>query len=120
MEEITIYLIILICIWTINPFIKKMSSEKIGYNEFLLLSVIKYFIFILIFYIYNCKINNKKVNFNNLRNLNRNDFSIAVLVNISWVFGALIFLKLLNSSEISYLIPQIQCVIIALTFIIGY
>ena len=120
MEVITFYLILLICIWTVNPFLKKFSSEKIGFNEFLLLSAVVYFVFILIFYIYDCRINHKKVNFNNISNLNRKDLTIAILVNISWVIGVLLFLKLINSSEISYLIPQVQCIIIALTFIIGY
>tara|TARA_B110000114_G_C14738417_1_gene256069 strand:- start:48 stop:506 length:459 start_codon:yes stop_codon:yes gene_type:complete len=120
MEVITIYLILLICIWTVNPFLKKISSEKIGFNEFLLLSAVVYLVLILIYYIYDCRINNRKVNFNNISNLSKKDLTVAILVNISWVVGVLLFLKLINSSEISYLIPQVQCIIIALTFIIGY
>lgn len=117
---LTIYLIILILVWTINPFIKKIASEKIGIDEFLIVSAFVFGISIFLYYFYSCHFMNKKLHFNKLYELEFKDIFLIIGVNLSWVLGVIVFIKLINMTEISYLIPQVQCIIIALTFIIGY
>lgn len=120
MELFTIYLILLILIWTLNPFLKRESTQKIGIEDFIIISAIIYTVTIVFYCIYECKVNKKNISFKKICNLNRKDLLLAIFVNILWVLGTFIFLRLVNMTEISYLIPQLQCIIIALTIIIGY
>ena len=46
MKLLTVYLIILVLSWTISPFIKKMVSQKMGMDEYVLVSTTVFFIFI--------------------------------------------------------------------------
>tara|TARA_Y200000002_G_C22640559_1_gene646752 strand:- start:170 stop:628 length:459 start_codon:yes stop_codon:yes gene_type:complete len=120
MDLFTIYLILLIIIWTLNPFLKRESTQKIGIDDFIIISAFIYGITIIIYCIYEYKVNKKNMGLKKICNLNKKDLLFAIFVNLIWVTGALIFVRLVNMKEISYLMPQIQCVIIALTIIIGY
>jgi drug/metabolite transporter (DMT)-like permease len=120
MKLLTIYLIILVISWTISPFIKKLVSKKMGVDEYLLVSTTIFFIFIWLYYLYRYIFLKKTLNFGVLKNFKIDDYAFLLFVVLNSVLSVIIFLKLINMTEVSYLIPQVQCIIIALTFIIGY
>jgi drug/metabolite transporter (DMT)-like permease len=120
MKLLTLYLIILVLSWTISPFIKKMVSQKMGIDEYLLVSTTVFFIFIWLYYLYRYIFLKKALNFSVLKNFKIDDYAFLLFVVLNSVLSVIIFIKLINMTEVSYLIPQVQCIIIALTFIIGY
>jgi len=120
MKLLTVYLIILVISWTISPFIKKMVSQKMGIDEYLLVSTTVFFIFIWLYYLYRYIFLKKTLNFGVLKNFKIDDYAFLLFVVLNSVLSVIIFIKVVNMTEVSYLIPQVQCIIIALTFIIGY
>jgi len=120
MKLLTVYLIILVLSWTISPFIKKMVSQKMGIDEYVLVSTTVFFIFIWLYYLYRYIFLKKTLNFGVLKNFKIDDYAFLLFVVLNSVLSVIIFIKLINMTEVSYLIPQVQCIIIALTFIIGY
>ena len=62
----------------------------------------------------------KNLDFTSLKKFSVNDYGLLLFITLCTVLSVIVFIKLINMTEISYLIPQIQCIIIALTFIIGY
>ena len=120
MKLLTVYLIILVLSWTISPFIKKMVSQKMGIDEYLLVSTTVFFIFIWLYYLYRYIFLKKTLNFGVLKNFKIDDYAFLLFVVLNSVLSVIIFIKVVNMTEVSYLIPQVQCIIIALTFIIGY
>jgi len=120
MKLLTVYLIILAISWTISPFIKKLVSKKMGTDEYLLVSTTIFFIFIWLYYLYRYIFLKKRLNFSVLKNFKIDDYAFLLFVVLNSVLSVIIFIKLVNMTEVSYLIPQVQCIIIALTFIIGY
>lgn len=120
MKLLTVYLIILVLSWTISPFIKKMVSQKMGIDEYVLVSTTVFFIFIWLYYLYRYIFLKKTLNFSVLKNFKIDDYAFLLFVVLNSVLSVIIFIKVVNMTEVSYLIPQVQCIIIALTFIIGY
>jgi drug/metabolite transporter (DMT)-like permease len=120
MKLLTVYLIILVLSWTISPFIKKMVSQKMGMDEYVLVSTTVFFIFIWLYYLYRYIFLKKTLNFGVLKNFKIDDYAFLLFVVLNSVLSVIIFIKVVNMTEVSYLIPQVQCIIIALTFIIGY
>ena len=120
MKLLTVYLIILVISWTISPFIKKMVSQKMGIDEYLLVSTTVFFIFIWLYYLYRYIFLKKTLNFGVLKNFKIDDYAFLLFVVLNSVLSVIILIKVVNMTEVSYLIPQVQCIIIALTFIIGY
>jgi drug/metabolite transporter (DMT)-like permease len=119
MKLITVYLIILIFAWTINPFVKKIITKKIGVNEYNLLLTFFLFIFTLIYYSY-LYYKKKYIDLSSLKKLNFKDFGLILFTALNTLLIFVVLCLLINMTEISYLIPQIYCLIIALTFIISY
>lgn len=120
MKLLTIYLIILILSWTISPFIKKLASKKLGTDEYVIISTTLFTIFTYIYYLLMQVFKKKQLNFSALNDLTINDYALILFVVLNSILSVIIFINLVNMTEISYLIPQVQCIIIALTFIIGY
>ena len=119
MKLITVYLIILIFAWTINPFVKKIITKKIGVNEYNLLLTFFLFIFTLIYYSY-LYYKKKYIDLSSLKKLNLKDLGLILFTALNTLLIFVVLCLLINMTEISYLIPQIYCLIIALTFIISY
>lgn len=119
MKLITVYLMILIFAWTINPFVKKIITKKIGVNEYNLLLTFFLFLFTLIYYSF-LYYKKKKIDFSSFKKLNLKDLGLILFTALNTLLIFVVLCLLINMAEISYLIPQIYCLIIALTFIISY
>ena len=120
MKLLTVYLVILTLSWTIGPFIKKIVSKKIGIDEYVVISTTLFTIFTYIYYLLMQIFKKKRLDFSSLKDFTINDYALILFVVLNSVLSVIIFIKLVNMTEISYLIPQVQCIIISLTFIIGY
>ena len=110
-------LLLLILCYTIKPFFKKHLSEKLLFNEQLVLNytlcscvVIAYTIYIVFF---------NGVDFSGWSSLNSFDKTISIVSAIVTVTGSLLVFKLLERTEISYMIPTVQPCVILLTVMIG-
>ena len=120
MKLITVYLLILIFAWTINPFVKKIITKKIGVNEYNLLLTFFLFIFTLLYYLYLYYKKKQKIDFVSLKKLNLKDLGLILFTAINTLLIFVVLCLLINMAELSYLIPQIYCLIIGLTFVISY
>jgi drug/metabolite transporter (DMT)-like permease len=120
MKLLTVYLVILTLSWTIGPFIKKIVSKKIGIDEYVVISTTLFTIVTYIYYLLMQIFKKKRLDFSSLKDFTINDYALILFVVLNSVLSVIIFIKLVNMTEISYLIPQVQCIIISLTFIIGY
>ena len=120
MKLITVYLLILIFAWTINPFVKKIITKKIGVNEYNLLLTFFLFIFTLLYYLYLYYKKKQKIDFVSFKKLNLKDLGLILFTAINTLLIFVVLCLLINMAELSYLIPQIYCLIIGLTFVISY
>ncbi len=119
MKLLTLYLIIIIFCWTISPFVKKIISSKIGTDEFIIIQTTIFSVIAYSYYLYIHKYK-RKLDFSPLKKFTINDYALLLFITITSILSVIIFIRLINMTEVSYLIPQVQCIIIALTFIIGY
>lgn len=111
-------IIILIVIFVSNPFVKKKAMGNLDSNEFVLLNHFLMTLFIIIFALY--LLYNKKYNINNLQKLSKlNIFWCIISALISFV-AIVVFTRSLKEEEITFMIPSILPIVIALTAIIGY
>ena len=120
MNTINLYIIILILAWTSNPFIKKIITRKIDIDEYNLLLTFFLFIFFLIYYFYYKIAYNTKIDFVDLKKLNIKDFFYIILTVLNTLLIFIIVCKLANMTEITNFMPQVYCIIIALSCLIGY
>lgn len=110
-------LLLLILCWSINPFIKKFSSVGIKINDYLIINHIfcTFFIFIYFFYLYYYNLSNIK----SLTNFNKSQFIYLLFGSFITVFSSLLLIKLLKLNNASYLISNIQPLVILFSVIIG-
>ena len=120
MNSINLYIIILILAWTSNPFIKKIITRKIDIDEYNLLLTFFLFIFFLIYYFYYKVVYKTKIDFVDLKKLDIKDYFYIILTVINTLLIFIIVCKLANMTEITNFIPQVYCIIIALSCLIGY
>ena len=119
MKLLTIYLIIIIFCRTISPFVKKIISSRIGTDEFIIIQTTVFSVLVYCYYLYIHKYK-RKLDFSPLKKYTINDYALLLFITLTSVLSVVIFIRLINMTEVTYLIPQVQCIIIALTFIIGY
>ncbi len=119
MNKVTFtFIIILIICWTFNPFLKKNTmttlspDESLVFNQMLSTTIIGiYFIYLL------C---NKRCNFKKLKSLSKKEIFYITLSAISTFVSAIALINLLHRENVSYLIPQIQPIVIFFTMLVGY
>lgn len=115
-------IITLIVIFVLNPFVKKKAMGNLDSNEFVLLNHFLMTLMIILFAIYllyNNKYNNK-YNINNLRKLSKINIFWCIISAIISFIAIVVFTRSLKKEEITFMIPSILPIVIALTTIIGY
>lgn len=115
---IYIPLIIIILIWTFNPYLKKIVLRDLNKYEYLFINTVCYCLITLLFGI--CLIKNKKIHLNNIKNLSFYNYSLILLTSFTSLLASLLLLYLITKKDVSYIIPHIQSVVIMLSSIIGY
>ena len=111
-------LIILIFIFVCNPFMKKIACKNINANEYLLLNHILLTIVVILYASYLFYYN--KCNVNCLKKMSRKEIIYAIIAAITSIIGALVFITLIQREEITFLLPNIQPIVLLLGAIIGY
>ena len=118
MDQTYFLLALLILCWTINPFMKKTASKKLTSGEYLIFNHGICSIIVIIYLMYLLKDNQCDIKC--LQKLDRKDITYSVLASIITVGSSLILINLVQNNNISYIIPQIQPLVILLTVTFGY
>ena len=112
------YIFVIVLCWTLNPFIKKAVMKKMDANEYLIMNHSVVTIILVFYLIYLLK--REKCDFKCIQNLGKRDYSLLVIGGITTILATLMLLYLVSSSEVSYVIGNVQPIVIALSIILGY
>lgn len=111
-------LFLLIFSFLFIPFLKKKMIEKLNPHEYLLLNHFLVTIIIIIYGIY--LFSNGYSDISSLKRLNYYDIFLAIIAGISVVIGIVAFIILIDREEITFIMPNVQPIVILLGAIIGY
>jgi len=111
-------IILLVLCFTINPFIKKYASKNVSSYEYIFIYQIFIVAFIFVYSIYLLQTNCCQINC--YKKMSNKEMLWTVLAVISGMFGSIIMLNLVKRTDVSYLIPNIQGIVILLGALIGY
>ena len=118
MSQTYFFLFLLVFFWTVNPFMKKNASQKLTSGEYLVFNHALCTIIVVIYLLYLLKYN--KCDINCLRKLNNKDIFYSILAAITTIGSSLVLIHLVQNNNVSYIIPQIQPLVILSTVITGY
>ena len=111
-------LLLLILSFLFIPFLKKKFVEKLNPHEYLLLNHFLVTIIIIIYGIY--LFSNGYSNINSLKKLNYINIFWAIIAGIIVVIGSVVFIILIAREEITFIMPNVQPIVILLGAVIGY
>jgi uncharacterized membrane protein len=114
------YLLLLIITlsWGLLPFFQKVVLKKLNSFEFYALQNVLSMIpisFYIIYYFYN-----KKAGIKNIYTLNQRDHFYLFLVVVAGIIGSTTLAQLLKQNNATYVVPNVQPLIIVFTSIVGY
>ena len=117
---VSTYLLIalLIISFTINPFIKKHASKNVTSSEYMFIYNIFIILFIVLYSIYLLK--SKSCDINCYKKLSIMDIVWTNVGVFTGMMGSIIILYLVKKTDVSYLIPNVQGIVILLGSLIGY
>jgi uncharacterized membrane protein len=121
MNEITytyILLIILILSFVFNPFLKKNASVNLNPDEYLLINHFLITIIIILYAIYLISYN--KCDLNCLKKLNYKEILWSIIAAITTVMGSIALIILIQREEISFIMPNVQPIVILIGAVVGY
>ena len=118
MNRTHLLIILLVICWTINPFFKKLSAKNLNSEEFMFFNHFLCSIIIILYFIY--LLYNKQYNIKCIKKLTRYELIYSLLGALLTVSSSLILIKLLKENNASFIIPQIQPLVIFLTILVGY
>ena len=113
-----ILMVLLIICFTINPFIKKHASKNVTSYEYTFIYQIFIVIFIVLYSIY--LIQTKACDLTCYKKMNVKDIGWTILAVITGMVGSTLLLYLVKMDDVSYLIPNVQGIVILLGAAIGY
>jgi multidrug transporter EmrE-like cation transporter len=113
-----IMMVLLIVSFTVNPYLKKQASHNVTSNEFTLIyqALVVAFIACYIGYL----VQSNTCSFSCFKKMNKHDLFWTTLAVITGMSGSILLLHLIKKDEVSYLIPNIQGIVILLGSLIGY
>ena len=118
MSQTHFLLFLLVIFWTINPFMKKNASQKLTSGEYLVFNHALCSIIVIIYFIY--LIYHKECDIECLKKLSTKDVLYSLLAAITTIGSSLVLINLIQNNNVSYIIPQIQPLVILSTIITGY
>ena len=113
-----ILIVLLIICFTINPFIKKHASKNVTSNEYTFIYQIFIVVFIALYSTY--LIQTKACELTCYKKMNNKDIWWTILAVITGMVGSTLLLYLVKTDDVSYLIPNVQGIVILLGAGIGY
>ena len=118
---IYVYLIMLILLWTMNPFIKKKIMGNIDNEMYFFINHIIVTVFVLIYFFYRLMNRDSKLSFVKIGDLSKEDKTYLVIGGIVSVLASRLLPYIISlNKDVTYLISNIQPVVILLTAIIGF
>jgi uncharacterized membrane protein len=121
METISyIYILIIVLCWTLNPFIKKivLKGKKLNIDEYFIINHLVVTLILGGYFFYLFK--NKKCSPNCFRKLDKYDYLYITLGAVTSILGARLLFSIIKKEDISYVVANIQPMVIGLSFVIGY
>jgi drug/metabolite transporter (DMT)-like permease len=111
-------MVLLILCFTINPFIKKHASKNVTSYEYTFIYQIFIVVFIILYSIY--LLQTKACDLACYKKMTLKELGWTILAVITGMIGSTLLLYLVKMDDISYLIPNIQGIVILLGSLIGY
>ena len=118
MISIYLLLIVQIILYTLNPLLKKIASKNISYNKFVTMYQIFGLVFSVCHIIYLFKF--KNITVNDLKKINNRDVLFCFLAVVTGFLGSILFLYIVKLDELSYLVPNIQGMVILFNLFLSY
>lgn len=118
--KLIVYLMIIICCFSLNPFLKKKILNKQVLNEDEYFMVNHFIITSLLLIYFIVLIKRKQCSIECWGKLDRYDVIYILLGSFTSIIGARLLISLIKKKDITYLIAHLQPIVIAITFIIGY
>ena len=112
------YIFVIVLCWTLNPFIKKQVMKKMDPNEYLIMNHSVVTIILVFYLVYLLKKN--KCDFNCIKQLTGGDLGLLLIGGITTILATLMLVYLVSTSEVSYVIGNVQPIVIALSIMLGY
>jgi len=118
--SILIYFIVVVTCWTMNPFIKKiiLKGNKLTTDEFFVINHFVITILLFGYYIYLFK--TKRCSVYCVKRLDMYDGMYILLAALTSIIAARLLLNIIRSRDISYMVANLQPLIILSTFVVGY
>ncbi len=111
----------LVLLWTMNPFIKKKIMGNIDSEMYFFINHIIVTVFVIIYFFYRLMNRESKLSFVKIGNLSKEDKTYLVIGGIVSVLAARLLPYIISlNKDVTYLISNIQPVVILLTAIIGF
>jgi len=111
-------MVLLILAFTLNPFLKKQASKHVTTYEFIIIYQI-FAIFIVVGFIFYL-LKYKECSLTCFKKLTNTDLMWTVLAVLTGIVGSMILLYLLKKDEVSFIIPNVQAMVILLGSLIGF
>ena len=111
-------MVLLILCFTINPFIKKHASKNVTSNEYTFIYQIFIVVFIIFYSFY--LLQTKACDLNCYKKMTSKEIGWTILAVITGMLGSTLLLYLVKKDDVSYLIPNVQGIVILLGALIGY
>jgi drug/metabolite transporter (DMT)-like permease len=113
-----IMMVLLIISFTLNPYLKKQASHNVSSSEFTLIYQILAIVFIVCYVGY--LVQSKTCSLSCFKKMTKTDLGWTTLAVITGMAGSILLLFLIKKDEVSYLIPNVQGIVILLGSLIGY
>ena len=111
-------LIILVLIFSLNPFMKKKASKNLTSNEYLLVNHVLLTIVVILYALY--LFYNKSCDPNCYKKMTPKQMLWASIAAVTSIIGALVFITLIQREEISFILPNIQPIVLIIAALVGY
>ena len=111
-------MILLIISFTVNPFIKKYASKNVTHIEYTFIYQIFIVIFVFLYSLY--LLRTKSCDINCYKKMTKTEIVWTMLAVITGMVGSALLLYLVKQGDVSYLIPNVQGIVILLGALIGY
>ena len=118
MFSLYILLFLQIVFFTFNPFFKRLASKNISSNEFVIIYQLMALVLSICYICYLVKY--KNCDFFCIRKLNKKDIIYSLMAVLTGFSGSILFLYLVKKDQLSYIIPNIQGIVILLNMVISY
>jgi len=111
-------MVLLIISFTLNPYLKKQASQNVTAPEFALIYQTLAIVFVVIYIVYLIK--GRSCSISCFSKMTNKDLFWTICAVLTGLIGSVLLLFLIKRDDVSYLIPNIQGIVILLGALIGY